>query len=50
MWLEDDCFGSTNTVPEEELMVLKEIFFAKLKQHDLGKSKYFNSKVYYGHT
>ncbi|XP_055604879.1 protein timeless homolog [Uranotaenia lowii] len=30
VWLEDDCFGSSASAPEDELMLLKEIFLANL--------------------
>lgn len=30
VWPEDDCFGSLTSAPEDELMLLKEIFLANL--------------------
>lgn len=30
VWPEDDCFGSLTAAPEDELMLLREIFFTDL--------------------
>lgn len=35
VWPEDDCFGSPNSTPEDELLLLREIFFT-----DLGGGKF----------
>lgn len=30
MWPQDDCFGSTSAAPEDELMLLRDVFFTNL--------------------